>query len=413
MRPGVVLLAGALLIGGFAVPSLSTAGRGPDSRSSPSGVKFDEPGWRVDPLREMAEEVNSLATHPSLFGRVFVGTNPQGGVFVFNAEIVQTTLPLALGLGDRLRHGLCFVNRLEIRDLDGDGTPELLASTSQIEPPGRPRLYVWSLNASPELRGIARPAIRSHWSHGLAFLDFPGSRASSPYITFCGNGEIVEYHLGERETATGFQQDSLGWRVAGQLPASGEMAISADADNDGRAELCVATGFAEGRAAIHFYTSDGPGSTLNLARAIDEGGRFGNVRFLVGDITGAGIQEVIAWWCALPDGGDCEVIRYRVNARGIQKREVIGRGNAGDLWPDDGQSIVFDLDGDGRPEVWFATRSGNLWRYDPARSARPARVLRFDPGPALGPIVRGPVLASRRPSLLLGRGRFVLRLWRS
>src|SRR5262249_22831084 len=150
--------------------------------------------------------------------------------------------------------------------------------------------------------------------------------------------------------------------VVARLPHSGEWIQAADVDNDGHAEICVATGYAEGGAAILVYASDAPGATLRVEHRIDESGRFGNVRFLPGDLRGDGPQALGAWWCT--DhlyGGDCEVIHYRLGPAGVLERRILGRDVAAKLWPDDGQATLADTDGDRRPEVWFCTKAGRLW----------------------------------------------------
>ena len=207
----------------------------------------------------------------------------------------------------------------------------------------------------------------------------------------------------------GFPDDAMSWKVVGQLPASGEWSQSADADNDGRIDVCLATGFAPNKGAIQICASDESGSALRLIHRIDEGGRFGNVRFHVGDLRGDGSQDIIAWWSSdFLYGGDCEIIRYRLGPEGVRERVVIGRGDAGSLWPDDGQAAMLDMDRDGTPEVWFATHSGNLWRYDASGSTALRRVFHIEGG--LGPIVGGDVPNSPFPSLFLGWNKTVLRL---
>ena len=374
-----------------------------------------EPGWSLKVLQELPEPVNAL-TAASVdsgvqLGTLFAGTSPAGAVYKLNVlgppGIVAT---IATGLGEQYNFGTCCVNRLALRDLDRDGRAELLASTSQVAPRGRPRLYAWSLEGGRAMpRGVARPDIASSWSHGLALIPRADGQGDRAFLTFCGFGEIVEYRLEGREDNEGYHHDALGWKQVGQLDgASGEWAEAADVDNDGSPELCIAAGFGEGKAAIEVYVPTQPGPGLVHALTIDEGHRFGNVRFLVGDL-GEGVNEVIAWW--ITDhilGGDCEVIRYRLGPDGVEHREVIGRGEAGALWPDDHQSVVADLDGDGRPEVWFATKGGDLYRYDPDGTAAPHKVLHLEGG--IGPITAGIVPNAKLPSMFIGWGRRVVRM---
>ena len=299
----------------------------------------------------------------------------------------QTTLTVATGLGDVVKFGDCWVNRLVVRDLDGDGVPELIASTSQVVPRGRPRLYVWSLeNAVPTLRAMARPEIESSWSHGLGFLPRGDSGAQSLFLTFCGHGEVVEYDY-KSKSVGGFQGASLGWKKVGQLATSGEWSQDADLDNDGRLDVCLATGYSENKAAIQAFVSPSRGADLVMQHEINEQWRFANVKFVIGDLRGDGTSDLVAWWCTDHlTGGDCEVIRYHLGPEGVRSRDVIAQGKAEILWPGDGQMALLDMDGNGQTEVWFAASSGNLWRYDPAQPSAVQRVLQTS---SLGPIAGG------------------------
>jgi hypothetical protein len=364
----------------------------------------------------MPENVSALtvASDPSadldLRGKVFVGTTPVGGIYAVNLMTSLTYLSIGEGLGDSLRFGLCDVNSLAIRDLDRDGVPELLATTSQAVPRGRPRLYVWSLAHPHAMIDMIRPAIESSWSHGIGFLERLDASAVSIYVTFCGRGEILEYRLTRGTDEAGFAGETLRWKQVGQLPASGEWVQSSDVDHDGQTEVCVATGYAPGRAAIHIYAGDQPGATLQLEQVIDEAGRFANVRFIADPTSGNGVPYLIAWWCPELDGGESAVIRYRLGPGCIRERTVIGRGTGELYWPRDGQIAVMDLDGDGSREVWFANTAGGLWRLDATQSWAPLRVAQVKGG--FGPIAAAAATPTTPAALLVGLGPSVLRLTR-
>jgi hypothetical protein len=114
-------------------------------------------------------------------------------------------------MGDSVHAGTCNVNALAIVDVDRDGAPELLASTSQVTPRGRPRLYMWTLGFPVSLREVVRPEIRSSWSHGLGWMPEQGGANSSLLITYCGFGEIVEFQF-DRRADDGFRAESLRWK---------------------------------------------------------------------------------------------------------------------------------------------------------------------------------------------------------
>ena len=341
-------------------------------------------------------------------GDVYIGTTGPGGVYRVNVQSPRTALTVATGLGEVVKFGDCWVNRLATRDLDGDGVPELIASTSQVVPRGRPRLYIWSLEkAIPTLRAMAQPAIASSWSHGLAFLPRGDSGAESLFLTFCGYGEVVEYDYRSNPAVGGFAGASLASKQVGQLTSSGEWSQAADIDNDGRIDVCLAAGFAEHKAAIQVFVSRSRGEQLVMQHEINEQKKFANVKFLVGDLRGDGTNDAVAWWCTdhLNDGGDCEVIRYHLGPEGVRSRDVIAQGRSEILWPGDGQTALLDMDGNGQSEVWFAASSGNLWRYDPSQ-AEPV-----EPRPrtsSLGPDRRR-MLRAPRATLMVARDREVLR----
>ena len=368
-------------------------------------VEIDDPSITLRAVRDFPESVNAILPHPDRMGSLYVGTSPTGAVHSFNMSVPIGELVVGNGLGDQLNHGTCNVNRLAFEDLDGDGVREILASTSQILPRGRPRLYAWSAHPGvPILAGMARPDIDSSWSHGLAFLPRPDGTTSA-FITFCGYGEIVEYRLTSAKDSQGFHASSLSAKKVGQLPASGEWIQSCDADNDGSPELVLATGYAVGKAAVEFRKSDAPGAETQVVRRIDEGGRFGNVRFHVADDDGDGRNELFAWWCTDIDGGRCEVIRYEIDTTGVTERTVLAVGPAGLLWADDAQAAVVDLNRNGRPELWFATRSGHLYRHE-AGAKSLAHVAYAQGG--FGPLTIGPKLIPARPVLLVASGNQVM-----
>jgi hypothetical protein len=401
----------AIVVASLALGSLS--GSNPSEPSTTSVLPREIlPGWSLRVVREMPEMINSMATAPDAKGPastlVFVGTSPVGGVYRVDPMLPSTVATVAVGLGDQFHFGVCHVSRLVVSDMDRDGRYELLATTSQIVPPGRTRLYAWSLESGTStVLGIARPEIRSQWSHGLSVVRHEGGERA--FAVFCGNGEIVEYRMSRGKSESGFSSEGLTWKQVGRLPASGEWAQCADVDNDGVDEMVFATGYATGAAAIQIYEPGPSGREVILEREIDEDRRFGNVRFVVGARGENGAQELVAWWCTdFLYGGDCEMIHYQLGPEGVRSRRAVARGPARSLWPDDGQFAMADVDGDGSREVWFATSGGSLWSYEGSESGNPIRVLQIDGG--LGPLAAVPVANAARSTLFLSSGRTLLRL---
>jgi hypothetical protein len=414
-RAALIAAVTAVVLGGRSIAIFSRGNTNPTpSASLERRIQDLDRRYKLELLREMPEDVTALTVASDqssdlhLNGKVFVGTTPAGGVYAFNLMAPQTYLAIGEGLGDSIQYGMCDVNSLAIHDLNRDGIPELLATTSQIVPRGRPRLYVWSLAYPHAMIDMIRPGIESSWSHGIGLLERPDASSSSIYVTFCGQGEIVEYRLTGETDEAGFSGETLRWKKVGQLPASGEWIESTDVDHDGQTEVCVATGYAPGRAAIHVYAGDRPGTALRLKQVIDEAGHFGNVRFIVGPTCDDGIRHLIAWWCQELDGGESAVVRYRLGPGCIRERVVIAQGTSELYWPKDGQIAVMDLDGDGGHEVWFANTAGGLWRLDPTRSLAPERIVQIKGG--FGPIAAAVATPSTPAALLVGLGQSVLRL---
>jgi hypothetical protein len=297
-----------------------------------------------------------------------------------------------------------------IQDINHDGKPELLALTDQISPMAKPRVYVWSLNPLPQYRGVAFPSIRSSWSHGPAIIERPESSADSLVVVYCGFGEMVEYSLAQTVSPTGFRSETVAWKQVGQLPASGESAVFADVDNDGAKDICVATGFRHNEAAIQIYESKEVGTDLKLKRTIDEEKRFANVKLLVGAKQADNLNEVFAWWSTgLDVNGDCEFIRYLVGPEGIREREVIYKAQTQYLWPSDNQSCFADLDGDHVQEVYFATHTGHLWRYDQNQESVPVEIFQSTKGIGAIQFV-DKRLSHEEPILIVGSGQDLIQI---
>jgi hypothetical protein len=364
-------------------------------------VRSLAPGYAVDTVRTMPEAVTALLPIADSDGKgeeIYIGTGGMGGVhriYAGRSQFLVATRTIALGLGDSLHHGTCNVNRLAISDIDHDGRDDLIAETSQIQPRGRPRLYVWTVGEAIEFRGCARPKIDSSWGHGLGFVHHADGRPTSILSTYCGYGEIVEYQLSNNLQEDGYHNESLSWRLRGQMPFSGEGIDLTDADNDGEIDLCLATGFAPQGAAIHICSLTADDVIGEPRVVIDEGKRFGTVKFLVGSVERDGTKDLFAWWCTGLGEGDTEMWRYRIDPRGgVVGREFVTSGGSSDIWPIDGQTTFADLDDDGCNEVWFATVSGNLWRYAPSESLAPALMCQIPDG--IGPIAGGGLENSRR-----------------
>ena len=398
------------------------------SRAGRSQANVSCTGWQVTVRAEMPETVKVLLPTQSRSGgdhneELYVGTGPKGGVYRFTSTYPNSYLRIGDGMGDLLDFGTCEAASLAIDDLDADGVKELIALTNQIMPRGRPRLYIWSLESPPVLRAMARPEIDSSWGHGLGFPREMWKDSKTVLSTFCGHGEVVEYRLRKEKVEDGHAFEALTWKRVSGLPVSGEQLVAADVTNNGQTDICIAAGFATNKAAIRVYsrfgaagssrptsrpTFDAAGFRWRLLHEIDEENQFANVRFVIGDLRGDGVKDVVAWWCSDLIGGDCEVIHYVLGWEGIRQRTVVHTGKASDLWPIDGQFTAGDLDSDGADEVFFTTISGNLWQYDPLTAPWISCICKFDT--QLGPVAMGVKTTNGKRSLYVGSGRYVLRL---
>lgn len=416
LRSSLLFALGALSLGGLLIGSLGYSPGSDDpgstaSSAAPEVIALD-PAWRLGPRRTFDDDVTALLTAAPGTGPiedVYVGTGGAGGLYRFNPlSPPGVRLRVAEGLGDSEDHAICSVNGLAIRDVDSDGNDDLLATTCQILPRGRPRVYVWKLRGGgvPELGCFARPPIRSSWSHGLAFAGGPGRFFS----TYCGFGEVVEYrHAANRDASAGFEGAGLACRVVRSLKASGEQAGAHDLDGDGRDEVIVATGYALGLATIEAFRPTEGGLEAEPILRLDEGGRFANVRCVVGPIGCDGRLALIAWWTSELIGGRAEVVRYRIDGGRVVHRQLIGEGPSGRLWSSDGQVALVDTDGRGGPEVWSTGAEGYVWRFDPAVPDLGMKcILRI--GASLGPIAGFPARGDRPAALYVGTGRDVLTL---
>ena len=193
-----------------------------------------------------------------------------------------------------------FVHEIEVGDLDGDGVPEVYATPSE---PNR-------------LDGSAQ--------HGMV----------TRYVPAKGEGR--------------FEVADLGDRHAKEI-------LVADVDGDGRDELYVAVeAVSGGRVEIRRYDADtDPKAGAVIAELDDRQTRF----LTAGDIDGDGQREMVAagmrsgLWLLRPGSAP---------ATGRWKKSLIDSASGGF----EHASILADLDGDGRDELYVASdNQGEVRRY--------------------------------------------------
>lgn len=376
-------------------------------------------GWSATHFGDLPEPACAFLADPKS-GRMYIGTVGDANVFyIAEGYNDPTPLPIAMGLGDLLRFGSAEVSSLALVDINGDGRLHLIAQTSQARPQGHPKLFAWSFYPYPELVGFAQPEIASSWSHGLATVLPRKGKAPSLLSTHCGYGEVVEYRLDNLQTNDGRKVTAFGWEKVANLPASGESIKVVPGDPDAQ-EVCIAVGYSPRKAELRFYRSpNAENNSKNIAKdttsfnsadrswqlvdTIDEGQRFANVRFAVANMEGDSVRDVVAFWSLDLTGGPCEVIRYRIDHGGHRTRLPLMCGSTHDMWPLENQIAIVDVERQGRPAIWFASGSGNLWRHSGKPGEAAKRILRVPEG-------LGPVAAFGDNGLLVGSQNTILRI---
>ena len=327
--------------------------------------------FKIQTVAELPEQIASLICDndgPNSH-HLFVGTRGKAGVYRCSPRSPFGVMPLIPATGDDPGFGTAQVSVLALTDAPRD-QQELIALTAQETPRGKPRAYVFKM---PMMTPVMTAAdIASSWPHGIAFVKDVFGRPTF-LSAFCGFGEIVEFRTFDRKTAAGFRSNGLECRQLGSVSGSGEQ-ISAVELLGSNPYVLVARGYKFNGAAIEVYGRDHttpfnkakPGALgLGWARRweLREGDKFGNVRFLVGALRN-GVRDLYAWWCVGLADGDTEFVHYRIGLTGIVERKSIALGPAADYWPQENWSTLVDADGDGVEELYFMSRTGNLWRLD-------------------------------------------------
>ena len=385
------------------------------------------PQYDVATVGELPELVASIACErggPNSH-LLYIGTRGNAGIFRLSPRSPFATSPVVPATGGQPEFGTAAVSSLALIDFNRDGEEELIALTSQETPRGKSRAYIIGPQTlSQEMTAVDIP---SSWPHGIAFVRDVFNRPTF-LSAYCGYGEVVEFRLFDRKSPTGFRSHGLESRKLGTLSASGEQIASSDLFGTGT-HVVIARGFKFNCAAIEIHGRDRltpfrnakPG-VLGLGwkqmRELRESDRFGNVRFIVGRLRD-GVRDLYAWWCVGLADGDTEFVHYRLDQSGVVERRALALGPAHDFWPEENRIALVDADGDGIEELFFSTRSGNLWRMDAGanvasgdpettKPAPPSLVARF---PAGG----GPIIAAGRQEenvrpLYLGVGSAVVRI---
>lgn len=139
------------------------------------------PGWAIRSIHRVPEKINRLIVSPrrglNPGGEVYVGTVHAGGVYRVNPLTPDVLMTVSRNLDEINEFGDCWVNRLAVRDLDGDHYPEVgFGSKSGMlwrYDLRRTLAITRILKAPPPLRPIATEGDPNFagWSHDILKRD--------------------------------------------------------------------------------------------------------------------------------------------------------------------------------------------------------------------------------------------------
>jgi hypothetical protein len=238
----------------------------------------------------------------------------------------------------------------EIADLDGDGQPDLAVATHD-------QGVVAILRRGADGKWVAQELDRAPdtFVHEIEVGDLDGDGVLEVYATpsepnrldgTAQHGSVTRYVPAKGEGRT--EVADLGDRHAKEI-------LVADVDGDGRDELYVAVeAVSGGRVEIRRYDADTPPAAGVVIGELDDS----QTRFLtVGDVDGDGRREMVA---AAMTSGLWLLRPGEEPARAPWSKSLIDRDSGGF----EHASILTDLDGDGRDELYVASdRHGEVRRY--------------------------------------------------
>lgn len=238
----------------------------------------------------------------------------------------------------------------EIADVDGDGQPDLAVATHD-------QGIVAILRRGADGKWVVQEIDREPdtFVHEIEVGDLDGDGVIEVYATpsepnrldgSAQHGSVTRYVPAKGEGRT--EVADLGDRHAKEI-------LVADVDGDGRDELYVAVeAVSGGRVEIRRYDADTPPDAGVVIAQLDDT----QTRFLtVGDVDGDGRREMVAagmrsgLWLLRPGAEP---------ARALWEKTLIDRDSGGF----EHASILADLDGDGRDELYVASDNhGEVRRY--------------------------------------------------
>lgn len=258
---------------------------------------------------------------------------------------------------------------VKILDLDGDGKNELVFGTGEVA-----ATYVLRTDGEKITSKISsRPAGHDNtYTHNFGIWDLNGDGVKEIISAYCGGGEVHRYDMDKNLT-------TIRERKIFQCSGSGEDAVIADIDNDGKMELIVCDCYRAAKAKFHIFDFDDKGELVLPPRITVEGHgaqKCFHCNVEVGDLDGDGKQELVVMWKREYEKSMGTIIAYRIEGKAANPIGTITEDDK-DLDCGYGERLMHfaDADNDGKKELVVSTR-GEGW---PASGNRLGHVLMFKP----------------------------------
>ncbi|MCE9578845.1 MAG: VCBS repeat-containing protein [Deltaproteobacteria bacterium] len=414
--------AALLLVLGFALTSCTEVPEEVPAISRVSDLAQLAPGWTGEVVAQVPQsyagwDVEIGDADGDGCPEILTGSAPDSRIYQFRKRdgVWDSRTLLDSAAGDR--GGM--VLGVRIVDLDHDGVPEIIAGTGQDDD-SIARLHLMHTDGErlTQQRMIQSPENTSSYTHGLATADLDGDGVDEIVSAYCGHGEVIRYDVAPQTLVPSA-------RKVLQLGNSGEDAILADVDGDGRVELIVSSSFRDDAARIEIHDLDpatgDPIATPRLVIDQYDGHPAFYASLLVGDLDGDGAPELIVGWKAKQDENRASLLAYRIRGASAEVAYVLSHEDQDlDLGYFEKMMAIADLDGDGRPELVVSTRGdglsegipsahlGHVFRYfvSPDGEVRRELVLDFDQDLAESAwLAVGDADGDGRPDLVLATGK--------
>ncbi len=343
------------------------------------------PGWKGEIITESTESYlgwdveigdadndgkNEILTTGSPSSALLMAKRENG---IWNSKILTDNLAQTFpGMGLSVK----------VVDLNGDGVNEILLGTGQ-EGKNNPHFYYTARleNSGLSTLNLSHPAdlSKSGYTHTLTSFDADLDGIREVYSSYCGAGEIIRYKFSKdlkKITATKIHQVS----------GSGERALIADVDNDGKMELTVSNAFRKNAAKIEIYEFDEKGEIVLPARLIIDG--FDDKKcfyasFEIGDVNNDGQNELVVGWKVIQNIQKGTIIGYTITGKVTPVYTFAYEDEALDLSYFENMMAIADADNNGRNELVVSTRGDNFSENVTSKHLGHVFMYTIEPGGAI------------------------------